>query len=78
MAAKKLNKPHPPLISRIFNSREFDPLLINISFASNKRPRWPEMVESEAEACKLIGETAGVIAVADAGKAEGLTVLTDK
>ena len=38
----------------------------------------PKVVETEADACKLVAETPGAIAVGDSDKAEGLTVLAAK
>ncbi len=38
----------------------------------------PKVVESEADAVKLVAETAGAIAVGDSGKVEGLAVLATK
>ena len=35
----------------------------------------PKIVETEAEACKLVAETAGAVAAADAASAGGLVVL---
>ena len=35
----------------------------------------PKIVETDADATKLVNETAGAIAILDKGKAEGLTVL---
>ncbi len=35
----------------------------------------PKIVETEADACKLVAETAGAIAAADSGSAAGLIVL---
>lgn len=38
----------------------------------------PKVVETEADACKLVAETPGAIAVGDSEKVEGLTVLAAK
>ncbi len=38
----------------------------------------PKVVENEAEACKLVAETPGAVAVVDSAKADELTVLTPK
>ncbi len=38
----------------------------------------PKVVDTEADACKLVAETPGAVAVGDSAKADGLTVLTAK
>jgi len=38
----------------------------------------PKIAENEAEACKLVAETAGAVAVVDSAKADELTVLFTK